>query len=85
MKHWADAVGLVGVAIMLGAYAAAQLRVLDAVKAPSLVLNLLGASLVMVSLTQAFNLPAFVMEAAWAAVAALGLLRILLFRAKAAS
>ena len=80
MKHWADAAGLVGVVIMLAAYAAAQLRRLDPVKAPALVMNLLGASLVMLSLTQSFNLSAFVIEAAWALIAALGLLRLLFAR-----
>lgn len=71
-----DAAGLVGVALMLGAYAAAQLRWLDPVKPASLVMNLTGAGLVMVSLTQKFNLAAFVMEAAWAVVALFGLLRL---------
>lgn len=70
-----DGAGLVGVALMLGAYAAAQLRRLDATKTPSLALNLAGACLVMVSLSHDFNLAAFLMEAAWALVAAFGLVR----------
>ena len=61
---------------MLAAYAAAQLRRLDPVKAPSLLMNLTGACLVMVSLTHNFNLSAFLMEAAWAVVAAFGLIRL---------
>lgn len=61
---------------ILVAYAGAQLRRLDPVKAPSLALNLAGACLIMVSLTRAFNLSAFLMEAAWAAVAAWGLIRL---------
>jgi len=68
--------GLVGVALMLGAYAAAQLRWLDPVRLPALLMNLAGTSLVMVSLTNRFNLAAFVMEAAWALVALFGLLRL---------
>ena len=71
-----DAAGLVGVALMLGAYAAAQLRWLDPVKTPALLMNLAGASLVMASLINRFNLAAFVMEAAWAVVALFGLLRL---------
>lgn len=71
-----DAAGLVGVALILGAYAAAQLRWLDPLKAPALLMNLAGASLVLVSLTYRFNLAAFVMEAAWAVVALYGLLRL---------
>jgi hypothetical protein len=75
-----DAAGLVGVASMLLAYAGAQLRRLDPVKAPALLMNLIGACLVMYSLTRNFNLSAFLMEAAWAAVAAVGLLRLALKR-----
>ncbi|HZK99186.1 MAG TPA: hypothetical protein VFC47_04750 [Caulobacteraceae bacterium] len=75
-----DAAGLVGVALMLGAYAGAQIHRLDATRAPSLALNLAGACLVMISLTHDFNLSAFLMEAAWAAVAAWGLVRVALSR-----
>lgn len=67
--------GLVGVALMLGSYAAAQVRMLDPTKPTSLLMNLIGASLVMTSLSQKFNLAAFVMEASWAAVALFGLVR----------
>jgi len=73
---WTDVTGVVGVAMMLGAYAGAQLRRLDPVKAPALVINLIGAGLVIVSLSHDFNLAAFLMEAAWAVVAVFGLLRL---------
>ena len=75
-----DVAGLVGVVAMLGAYAGAQVGRLDPVKGPSLAINLGGASLVMLSLLHDFNLAAFLMEAAWALVAALGLLRLALKR-----
>ena len=75
-----DTAGLLGVVTMLLAYAGAQTRRLDPVKAPSLLMNLSGACLVMYSLTRNFNLSAFLMEAAWAAVAALGLIRLVLKR-----
>jgi hypothetical protein len=75
-----DAAGLVGVALILAAYASAQLRWLDPLRAPALLMNLAGASLVLLSLTKRFNLAAFVMEAAWAVVALYGLLRIALRR-----
>lgn len=65
---------------MLVAYAAAQTGRFDPAKAPSLLANLVGASLVMWSLTRDFNLSAFLMEAAWAVVAAIGLLRLALRR-----
>lgn len=78
--HLSDGVGVVGVLMMLGAYAAAQLGRMDPVKPPSLLLNLIGSSLVMLSLLAAFNLSAFLMEAAWAAVALFGLVRAFLRR-----
>ncbi|MEP6966569.1 MAG: hypothetical protein ABI906_00675 [Pseudomonadota bacterium] len=77
MPSLIDAAGLAGVGLMLAAYAAVQLGRLDPVRAPSLLMNLGGAGLVMLSLTHDFNLSAFVMEAAWAAVAAFGLIRLM--------
>jgi len=73
-----DAAGLLGVVAMLLAYAGAQTGRLDPVKAPALLMNLAGACLVMYSLTRNFNLSAFLMEAAWAVVAAFGLFRLVL-------
>ncbi len=75
-----DIGGVIGVLMMLFAYAAAQLHRLDPTKAPSLVLNLAGSSLVLASLFQAFNLAAALMEGAWALVALFGLVRIMLAR-----
>ena len=72
----ADAAGLAGVVLMLTAYAGAQIRRLDPLKATSLVMNLAGACLVMLSLTRNFNLSAFLMEAAWALAALYGLIRL---------
>jgi hypothetical protein len=70
-----DAIGLAGVLSILIAYAAAQLRRLDPTGVTSLLMNLGGACLIMVSLTRAFNLSAFLMEATWAGVAVFGLAR----------
>ena len=53
---------------------------LDPKKLLALLLNLVGASLILLSMTEAFNLSAFLMEAAWALVAAIGVFRILLAR-----
>ena len=75
-----DAAGLVGVALILAAYAGAQFRRLDPLKLPALLMNLVGASLILVSLAERFNLAAFVMEAAWALVALYGLARLALTR-----
>jgi hypothetical protein len=75
-----DFAGVAGVVIMLAAYAGAQMHRLDPAKATSLTMNLGGACLVMLSLTHDFNLAAFLMEAAWAAVAFFGLVRVAMKR-----
>ena len=75
-----DAAGLVGVVLILAAYAAAQLRRLDPFGPPALLMNLAGSSLILVSLVRAFNLSAFVVEAAWALVSVYGLARWALTR-----
>ena len=72
----ADGAGLVGVVMMLVAYAGAQVGRLDPVKPPALLVNLVGSSLVMLSLLTKFNLSAFLMEAAWALIAGWGLARL---------
>ena len=71
----AQAGGVVGVLLILVAYAGAQLGRLEPRRAPALVLNLVGAALILGSLAVHFNLAAALMEAAWALVALYGLIR----------
>ncbi|HSV03780.1 MAG TPA: hypothetical protein VLI41_11310 [Phenylobacterium sp.] len=71
-----DAAGLAGVLLILIAYGLATTGRLDPRRAASLAANFVGASLILVSLTRAFNLSAAAMEAAWALVALGGLVRI---------
>ena len=66
-------IGLLGAALILGAYAGVQLKKLDPHDLPALLLNLGGASLVIVSLIFEFNLAAFLLEAAWVGIAVAGL------------
>jgi hypothetical protein len=75
-----DAGGLLGVAITVIAYAGAALGRLDPRKAPSLLCNFVGASLILVSLAKDFNLSSVVMEGVWALVALVGLARLALRR-----
>jgi hypothetical protein len=75
-----DLSGLIGVSLILAAYAGAQARRLDPTRAPALLMNLAGSGLIIVSLLRSFNLSAFLVEVAWAVIAALGLLRLLLHR-----
>jgi hypothetical protein len=72
----ADAAGLVGVLVILLAYAGAALGRIDPQGPLSLSCNFVGAGVILWSLfTQAFNLPATVMEGAWALVSLFGLAR----------
>jgi hypothetical protein len=80
----ADAAGLLGVLVILIAYAGAALGKLDPERPVALLCNLVGACLILWSLlTDDFNLSATVMEGAWAMVAAIGLIRWALRRGRA--
>jgi len=71
-----DAAGLLGVLVILVAYAGAALGKLDPKRPISLLANLLGAGAILWSLLTAnFNLSATVMEGTWALVALVGLIR----------
>lgn len=71
-----DILGVVGVGLILIAYAGATSGRLDPKKAPALGLNLVGALLILWSLYFDFNLSAVLMEGAWALVALFGLARL---------
>jgi len=78
---WQDAGGLVGVCIILVAYAGAALGRVDPKGVLSLSANLVGAGLILTSLlTASFNLSATAMEGAWALVSLAGLVRLALKR-----
>ena len=73
-----DIAGLAGVLVILSAYALGQLGRLKMDTVPALLMNLAGASLVLVSLLFRFNLSAFVVEAAWALLSLFGLIKLAL-------
>ena len=75
-----DAAGVAGVVMILVAYAGATTGKLEPKRATALVLNLVGASLILLSLAYDFNLSAVLMEGAWAVVALVGLVRLALKR-----
>lgn len=72
--------GVSGVLMVLVAYAGIHFDWLDPKKVPALLLNLFGSGLILLSMVRAFNLSAFLMEAAWAAMAAFGLAKLLFRR-----
>jgi hypothetical protein len=76
-----DIAGLIGVVVILGGYAGATMGRLHPKGAPSLLVNFVGASLILLSLTQKFNLSAAIVEGAWALIALIGLIRLALARA----
>ena len=71
-----DIAGLVGVTLILAGYAAATAGHLHPKGAPSLAVNFVGASLILLSLTRSFNLSAAIVEGAWAVIALIGLVRL---------
>lgn len=72
--------GVIGVLLVLLAYAGIHFDWFDPKRAPALLMNLFGSVLILASMLYAFNLSAFLMEAAWAAMALLGLVRLALRR-----
>lgn len=71
-----DIGGVIGVALMLFAYAGGQLGRLEMTALPALLMNLVGSALVLWSLTFKFNLSAALMEGAWFLVALFGLIKL---------
>ena len=75
----ADVIGLLGSALFIAAFAYANVaKSLD--KVMFNLANLVGAILLLISLSVTFNLAAFVLEAAWGTIAGVGL--VLAIRAR---
>jgi hypothetical protein len=78
---WANLVGLLGSLLFILAFAYAnQAEQLN--KLAFNTVNLVGAVLLLTSLYVHFNLAAFVLEAAWAVIALLGLVQAVIARRK---
>ncbi|THD34504.1 MAG: cyclic nucleotide-binding protein [Sphingomonas sp.] len=75
-----DAIGLAGTALILGTYALTVAGRVDAKQPAALLGNFLAASLILVSLAHDFNLSAAIVESAWALIAGIGLMRVVLKR-----
>lgn len=70
-----DAVGMIGVVLLLVAYGLTVGGRLDPLRPAALLLNLAGALGILVSMFGAFNWSSAVIETAWALIAAAGLVR----------
>lgn len=76
MFDWATIVGLIGSALFVGGFAYANAaKQLD--KVLFNLINLLGAILLLVSLSVHFNLAAVVLEVCWGLIALVGLIKAL--------
>ena len=73
--QWPDAVGLLGVVLILLAYFLLQAGHMRGHSLAYQLMNAFGALLVLVSLLYAFNLSAVLMELAWLAVSIYGIFR----------
>lgn len=78
---WYDWVGLAGTLAILGAFFLLQAGRLSGTGLRYQLLNLFGAGGVLVSLLGKFNVSVFLLESAWVAISAYGIVRTL--RAKA--
>ncbi len=77
---WHDVLGNIGVVLILVIYLLLQMEKLSASNPLFSALNAVGAVLILVSLSQDFNLSAFLIEAVWFVVSIYGLLRYRKYR-----
>lgn len=75
----ADTIGFIGVFSILIAYFLLQINRLSSTGLGYSLINLLGASMILVSLAYHWNLPAVVMEGAWALISFYGIVKALCF------
>lgn len=70
-----DFLGNIGVLLLMTAYLMLQINRLSASGLVYSLLNLLGATLIIISLTTDFNLSAFVIEVFWVLISMVGIIR----------
>ncbi|GAA6193341.1 hypothetical protein DS909_11895 [Phaeobacter gallaeciensis] len=74
---WPDLVGTVGTLFIAFAYFATQIRILNSEDLMFPVVNLLGALLLLYSLSHNFNLPSVLMEGFWVIISLIGIIQAL--------
>jgi hypothetical protein len=72
---WHDAIGIVGVTIILVVYYLLQVERMKSDELIYSVINLVGALLIVVSLLYSFNLASFIIEIFWIAISLIGIVR----------
>lgn len=75
-----DIVGNLGVLLIVGSYFLVQIGRLSATEPPYIVVNGLGAALILYSLSHEFNMSAFLIEVIWLLISVMGLVRYYLGR-----
>lgn len=80
--EWHDLVGNLGVAAIIGTYLLLQLERMPSTALSYSLLNGAGALLILVSLTQAFNLSSFIIEICWLVISGIGIASSLRKRGK---
>ncbi|MEM7540856.1 MAG: hypothetical protein AAF384_04640 [Pseudomonadota bacterium] len=80
---WFDYVGLLGVVLILIAYYLLQAEKLSSLDLNYSVMNLIGASLITLSLLFDFNFSAFVIEVCWVLISLYGITKYFRARARA--
>lgn len=68
-----DLIGLLGVVLIISAYALVPLERIDVKGLSYSLINALGAGFILISLSVDFNLPAAVIESCWLLISALGI------------
>lgn len=85
MSLFADIVGMSGTCLVVLAYFAIQLEKISPTGPSYNLMNLVGATLLLISLTINFNLASFVIELFWIGASLVGLVRLFQRRREAAS
>lgn len=70
---WYDVIGTIGVFLIIIAYAAVQSRRLESTRLVYSVTNLIGASMILVSLRYNFNLASVIIEFFWILISLWGI------------
>lgn len=78
--QWHDIVGNLGVLCIVGCYLLLQLGKLSSETLKFSLINLLGASLILISLSVEFNLAAAAIEGFWVIISLIGIVRYYLNR-----